>query len=649
MIELEASWPLVLIVLALAAAFVTLTVRRRQTVAFLSERVPCFDTVRAVAHVVVAILCVPAGFFLMEFPCNARLFEMDPTFVAYGLTGTAVVFLFVHCALQRSRLSMMAFLALCFMAGVANHYVALFKGQPVLPSDLFALQTAASVSGGYVYAVDDSILGAFVVLELFACAMPLLPKVRLTPQTVAVNCIAALAIGSCAFLWFGESDIENDYDCQVDVWSSLDSYRQQGSLLCFLQRAQQLTPKEPANYSSENAHALLTGSFPSFGDDSEILATDALSDDAQALAPDVRPSIVVVMNETFSDLSAYSAIDPSYEGPINVKALAEEALLSGDAFVSALGGGTCNSEFEFLTGSTTGLLGAGVYPYMLYNLQGVDSMASYLSSLGYGTTAIHPAEASNWRRDRVYQQLGFDAFYDIESFDDTETRRGLVTDAATYDLVLQTLEESEGPQFIFDVTIANHGGYTTGEVPEDERVNVVVNGAEDAEVDEYLSCLTQSDLEFASFIDQLRELDRPVVVCLFGDHQPGFADRLAEASTGTSVSKMTIEQTQERYTTPYVVWTNDATLRDVYGVGNVRDLSLNYLGANVLKAAGLPLDEYFAFTLSVERLMPAINLNGYQDALGAWHWHDEENAASNARSELAIVQHENLFGRSSAQ
>ena len=83
---------------------------------------------------------------------------------------------------------------------------------------------------------------------------------------------------------------------------------------------------------------------------------------------------------------------------------------SGLAYTSARGGGTCNSEFEFLTGSTLGSLGGGVYPYMFYDMSVPESLPHYFAAQGYGTTAIHPAEASNWRRDVVYGQMGFDEF-----------------------------------------------------------------------------------------------------------------------------------------------------------------------------------------------------------------------------------------------
>lgn len=633
MIAVTISWPVALAALALAAAFICIMIRRERILGR-------FGGAFQHAKPIVAALCVPTGFLLLEAPYNDRLLSMEPRFVLCGLAISAALFAFLFFAGQRSKTSMMAFLLASFAAGAANRYVALFKGQPILPSDVAALQTAASVSGGYTYPIDDTLTVPFLAIMAFACVMPLLPKTRVSGRSVALNCLIAAAIagGSCA--WFALSDIERDLDCSVDVWSGLDSYKDHGALLCFLQRLQKIAPSAPDGYSRESAEALRAA----FSDDRTLEAA-GLADEAAAIAPDVRPSIVVVMNETFSDISTYSAVDESYAGPQAFSAISRESLLSGTAYVSALGGGTCNSEFEFLTGSTAGLLGAGVYPYMLYNLEGVDNVAAYLGSLGYSTTAIHPAEAQNWRRDRVYTQLGFQQFLDISAFEDAQTRRGLVTDEATYDLVLDILSSAETPQFIFDVTIASHGGYETGLIAEGDTVPIDIQGERDREASEFASCIAYSDREFAAFIEKLEEIDRPVVVCMFGDHQPGFADGLAETSEGISVGSMSLEQTQRRYATPYLIWTNSEELRREYGVGNEADLSLNYLAANLLKAAGLPLDEQFAYLLSAQKEIPAINLNGYMDAKGVWRWNGESGPVDEAYRDLAIVQHSNLFDR----
>ena len=66
-------------------------------------------------------------------------------------------------------------------------------------------------------------------------------------------------------------------------------------------------------------------------------------------------------------------------------------------------------------------------------------MAQDFSDIGYATTAIHPNLASNWNRETVYEQFGFDQFIDITGFEGAETLHSGVTDAATYEKVIEVL------------------------------------------------------------------------------------------------------------------------------------------------------------------------------------------------------------------
>ena len=642
MVEIQAG-PIAVACAIAALCFLSYAIIRRK---HLAGR---FGRVLSHAKPIVAAACIPAGFLLMEMPYNPLTFSMEASFVVTGLGATAALFAIVFFLGQRSKAAMAAFLCACFAAGTANYFVASFKGQPILPSDVMALQTAASVSGGYTYAVGESVLGSFALLTVFGGIIAMLPSSKPTKRSFAVNASAGAAILVAFSMWFSAADIEKDYGCTVDVWSSLDSYQQHGSLLCFLQRSQLIAPRPPEDYSPQEAAAIRAEKA------AIALAAEAV-EDSPATAPDVRPAVVAIMNETFSDLSRYPNVAQTYAGTVAFDRI--DALVKGDCYVSAMGGGTCNSEFEFLTGSTMGMLGAGVYPYMLYDLRGADNLARYLSSIGYKTSAIHPAPKENWRRDRVYRQLGFDEFYDEDSFPDAEMFRGMVSDASTYDLILELLRQDDEPQFIFDVTIASHGGYDTGSIPAQDMVHAPLDGVEHDDVNQYLSCIERSQVELVEFLDELRELERPVIVCFFGDHQPGFVEWLAGEAYGdgsqaesedgataeTGIEAPTgIDLVQERYVTPYMIWTNDAELRKVSEEPHVADTSLNYLGAILLRAAGLPLDEYFAFTLAMRDDIPAINLNGYQDAQGEWHWHGDAAESSDAYRQLSMVEHANLF------
>ena len=85
--------------------------------------------------------------------------------------------------------------------------------------------------------------------------------------------------------------------------------------------------------------------------------------------------------------------------------------------------------------------------------------------------------------------------------------RGLVTDRATYDYVLNLLAENEQPQFIFDVTMQNHGGYDVGGLSEEMSVSVPLpDGTTSLELNEYASVIRQADQDLAYLTEQLNRL-----------------------------------------------------------------------------------------------------------------------------------------------
>lgn len=51
--------------------------------------------------------------------------------------------------------------------------------------------------------------------------------------------------------------------------------------------------------------------------------------------------------------------------------------------------------------------------------------------------------------------------------------------------------------------------------------------------------------------------------------------------------------------------------------------SLNYLSNLLLDATGLPRDSRALYRSAPAQALPAVNLNGYRDAEGAWHWFGE--------------------------
>ncbi|MCL1797908.1 MAG: sulfatase-like hydrolase/transferase [Eggerthellaceae bacterium] len=596
--------------------------------------------------VVVCLILVAFSFYLIERPFNEEMLRLSASFVTINLCILAVLFGIVYFVGQQTKGVVMGFLTLCFLIGLANYFVLMFKGQPILPADFFALKTAASVSGGYVYLINGRVVRAILAFAfslLLASFLPRVPKARLKLKPIFANLGVALGLVLAFGLWFANVDIEQTHQGGVNAWNPRVSYEKKGTILCFLKRTQDLFPHAPHGYSPEAAAALL--------------APYQESNTGEAVAE--KPTIVVVMNESFVDYSRLSILSDNYEGPAYYQSLAANTL-SGTIFVSAYGGGTCNSEFEFLTGSSLGSIGRGVYPYAFYDLNGVDSLVSYFNALDYETIALHPAPAENWRRDVVYEQLGFDSFLDEEDFPDAEIFRDKPTDRETYSKLLQLLRKADGPQFIFNVTYQNHSGYDTGLVPDNALVSAPIKGSTDsafnAELEEFLSCIQQSDQDLRYLIRGLEDIDKDIILCFFGDHQPGLGSALARLEFGKTAEDFELAEVQTYYSTPYMLWRNNgaaaggggASANDAgNGAGATSDFdtSLNYLGVLLLQEAGLPLTPYQRFLVDTREQMPAVNLCGYQDALGTWYWIGEKSALTPVYDAYAIVQHDNLFNK----
>lgn len=633
-----------------------------------------------------AVLCLvmaAAGMFLAEFAFNPGFLQSVPPY--YLLCNYQIflgLLLVVYFLGQQSRVSYGLFLALCLIIGVANHYVTIFKEAPVLPSDVLAVGTAAQVSAGYDYTPDASVIISFVVFfALVALLVLAVPKVKLNRRLVACNLVLALVFGGLCAHQVLDYNIKDRTGCSVDVWYVADSYKAQGTMLCFMQRAQELNVSAPQGYSDQAVRDLLeVDQQQGESADGTLSGASAAATPATTKSDATKsaaPVVLCIMNETFTDLSLWDELaDQECAYPANFYQIAQESLLSGYTYVSAYAGGTCNSEFEFLTGMSCGNLGGGVYPYMVYSMDKTENLVRWFKSQGYKTTALHPCAPSNWRRDVVYQQFGFDRFIDDSQFEGADTLRNKTTDKATYEKILELLSEDPStPQFLFDVTYQNHSGYGSGLVPDGLLVHATMNGQENDSLNEYLSVLQVSDRDLGWFVDELRKLDRPVTLCFFGDHGPNLIGDLLhfdEDATGSEQAN----QVQKKYTTPYLIWTNqkakDATVPFMattetakasvsatqHGFGGKpaltgskvqANMSLNYLGVALAQSTGMELTPYQRFLAKAYQTMPSVNLDGTMDAQGTWHWFDDtwehpEWQVSKTLADMRIVQFGNLFG-----
>lgn len=572
---------------------------------------------------------VSAAFALEVSWCRGNL-AVEPKFLALEAGFALLALLALYLVFQRRGIGAGIGVCVFCVMGLAQYFVRVHKGTAILPSDVLGMATAMSVAGGYVYKIDGTVILGIAIAAVGWCLCSLMHGREATSEkdrasrrrkeadsekgcaprrrklAVAGNLGVAAACAGSFVAMVTLVDFGVALGVHVDGWDTARSYERYGAITSFVAAAQDLEIPRPAGYSSAQAIA-----------DEQELADDyaeSVDPDARAAAQaqfaETRPSIVCVMNESFSDMSLYDGLGVGYEGPAYFNSI-DDALVRGQLAVSTYAGGTCNTEFEFLTGNTLGYLGKGAYPYTLYDLSTTDNLASQLSSLGYDTCAIHPNLGTNWNREGIYAGFGFDEFLTIDEFENAPQFHSGVTDAATYEEVLERLRGSSNPQFIFDVTMQNHSSYDQGNIDPSLLCGYepdYLDESQAAELNEYLACIDASDRDLEWFIAELRKLDRPVLLVFFGDHQASVSAAVNDAMFPDEADQTHGART---YLTNYLVWAN----YDVAGAGSMRveEASSSTLGALALDAVGAPLSGYQEAQLGARLSMPTISALSYTD------------------------------------
>ena len=578
------------------------------------------------------LLLLPVlAFVLVEYLNYNSWDDFTPVQIALNLAWyylLELVFYFVRRR-RRAAAAKWAF-GIAWGIGMANHYLISFRGRTLFPGDFLTLRTAANVAGNYDYRPDSM---QWLTIGIFAAVLVLLSFLpREEKRPFDWRGFAPAAAGTAVFLaaFFGTGWVEG-LGIEPSMWTT----RGNGLVLNFTVCLKYMKVEKPDSYSQETL-AALAGESPS----------DA-ADAAASADGGTRPvNVIVIMNESLSDLSVLPGVETNMDAMPFLRSLTENTV-KGYAYSSVFGGTTANSEYEFLTGNTTAYLPAGTVPYQMYVSPGDPSLVSQMKALGYTTIAAHPYRSSGWNRPTVYADYGFDEVYFESDFQDRaymrgDERTGYVTDRCDYENLIRWYEEKEEgqPLFLFNVTMQNHSAYQMAwtNLPKEVWLTGELENRFQT-VNQYLSLVYQSDQAFEDLIDYFSQVEEPTMILLFGDHQPQVATNFYTDVLGTNPDTA---DAQKKQMVPFVLWAN-YDIPEAQGV----ELSLNYLSALLMDTANLPMTGYQKFLSQLWETAPVINTVGIRDAQGNWYG---ENAAlpeelDGAIEDYKVLLYNNVFDK----
>lgn len=507
---------------------------------------------------------------------------------------------------------------------LVQYYIIAFRGGPIMFSDIDNIQSAVDIKSSYKLFISCTVV--MIVLQL---AMLIFITIKNRNKRVSgknrLKLLGALVAGVIAFL--GVSDYSFTLGNRMRYlafgfsgFEDAQSFRNAGDVLTLYYSARYGRLVTPKDYSAEYA--------------SGLLAEYASSE--QTALPEKKPTIIAIMNESFSDFSHIEEFETSKDYIPYWRGLSEN-VIKGYVTVSAYGGYSCNSEWEFLSGNSMYFMPSGYAAYTNCMKGRQDSLVSTLNSYGYETTSIAMCSRYLWDIEKAYNYLGFKNQYytDNADFDEPEYINGNITDWTAYRKIISLYENRDRSKgnFFWLTTMQNHANY---DVDVDRGIELA--GRSDTSVTRYLNTIKESDLALEKLIAYFEKEEEPVVIVFFGDHYPHLPS-FAESLYGQKLGGMSVKDYSRIHQTPFVIWSNMDVKEQQYD-----SISLNYLSLEVMEAAGLPLNSFQRFLSEIRKDLPIISGFGYMDSNGEWYSRDDEKKYETIIEKYRVLEYYNIFG-----
>lgn len=551
-------------------------------------------------HPVIRILfalVIPLGCFYTFETLTHQMSTMIELAKRLNIAFYYWLFLFVFFIAGRTSISMAICVSAIAIIGVGNYFVVMFRSNPIVPWDIYSFETAMSVADNYVFSVDWA-LAEHIAMFILMLIVGVRTNIRLNKKILRPILTVAMCIPAYFYIsYLRQDNLERNTGLNDTLFNAKYMHSKDGFFVSFILDIHFLQIEEPKNYSDEYALSLLN--------EQKVEKVET---------PEELPDIIAIMDETFSDPAVLGEFETNKDYMPFVHSILRGEVantISGYADVSVLGGNTANSEFEFLTGNSMAFFPNGSVPYLQYIRDGISTIVPQLEEYGYTTYGTHPYRAKGWNREFIYDLMGFDYRYFQGSFPFEDKLRNYVSDEADFKSILEWRNNTEGPFFMFNVTMQNHSNYG-GDFDnfDPQIVAKFKNTYSNKYLNKYLSLMYETDQDVASLLSELSQSDRKTIVVFWGDHQPNdYVVRPIYKEYGLDFDNQTYEQQQQRQKTPFFIWAN----YDIQEQTNV-EISLNYLNILLFETAGLQLDEYQTFRKNLwQGQIPMMNAVGYRN------------------------------------
>ena len=484
-----------------------------------------------------------------------------------------------------------------FIYSLTQRYVIMFKGKPYYLSDVENAETAKSVASNYSYVPNGSMIFSFILFIIFLVIL-FTCDCKKNKKFADVFCIFGIIIFTALMIYLPKNNFLLGSLFDIRMYQETVMIKHNGYIGNLYVDFVTKDLKYPNDYDEEKLNEAL----------------DKAEDESKYSSDTKAVNVICILDESLYDFNLISSLKLNKDYLEFFHSKEEKDLnntIKGYTVVSAYGGGTPNSEYEFLVGGNLMFFDQNSYPLAKYIVKPINSVASFYKENGFDTITFHPFTRENWHRDRAYPFLGFDTYLSKKEMidyinEDGNTLRGVLSDEADFNYIKKLIEEKKDGEklFIYNVTIANHSGYEEN-YGDTEITDSLYNSDY---FNNYLNLAKRSDRAIKDLCEYVDNLDEPTILCVFGDHIPGSLENITEQTP--DFMKASNEKLQF-YRTPFIIHTNYDIEEDL-----VENMSLSYLANIVVSLSGYEKTDEQKLLTYFQNNYPIIHKYEYVDKNG---------------------------------
>lgn len=551
--------------------------------------------------VVLSVLLGCCSLVLTAIPSDLNLIKtlLEDKYVLFmNIWPIFLIMLLLYFATARIWVSFLATSLLTFIVAEVYRFKMFFRDDPFVFEDLLLINEAKDMIGKYELFLDKvSFLAiVFIVVTTIGCVFLKKSSMNKWIRCVGVLLTILLLVGSVDKLYFKDSEIYNEtWHYQFgNQWKEGNQYMSRGVVYSFIRSIPSAFITPPDGYVEKDMETFI-GQYQ----DSDIPEEN-------------KVHIISIMLEAYNDFSQFEGVEFVEDPYKNFHALQAQSYY-GKLFTNIFAANTILTERSFLTG----------YDNLSFRDKETESFVRYFKSQGYYTEAMHPCYGWFYNRQNVNINLGFDNFdYQENAYSNIPTEElerpkyhDLLSDYDFFDYIIEGYEAAVGNDqwyFNFSVTYQNHGPYWDGKETNIEylKKKEEYTEAEYNIINNYLRGIAYTDEALKKLQDYIDAQNEPIVLILFGDHNPWLGDGNSVYSMlGINLNLGTTDGAENYYQTPYIIYANEAAKKAIgktfEGQGNT--VSPMFLMSEFFEYAGWSGSAYMSYLQELKQETPVIN------------------------------------------